>query len=54
MPLEKLDPPFMLFGRGSGFERAQVATPPSFGISLPGIQTVFARRQLADHFSTSL
>jgi hypothetical protein len=43
VPLEKLDRPLMLFRGGSGFERAQVPTPPSLGISLPGIQTELIR-----------
>ena len=42
VPLEKLDRPLMLFRGGSGFERAQVPTSPSFGISLSGVQTVLA------------
>jgi hypothetical protein len=43
MPLEVLNVAFMLFSRGAGLERAEVASLPGLGIDLAGIEPVFAR-----------
>jgi hypothetical protein len=49
MPLEILHFSLVLFGRGTGFERAQIAAPTSAGVLLSRVKSIFARRKFADH-----
>jgi hypothetical protein len=48
-PLEVLNGTLMLFGGGSGSERAQVSALAGFRILLARVQAIFAALQLSNH-----
>ena len=47
--LEELHGSLVLLGGGPACERAQVTSPPGPRVHFPGIQTVLAGLELADH-----
>jgi hypothetical protein len=49
MSLEELHLALMLFSRGTTAERPQVATLACFVVHLPGIETILAAFQFANH-----
>lgn len=49
MTFEILHGALVLFGRGAGLERAEVAALAGLRIGLARIEAIFARGQLADH-----
>src|SRR3954471_15339968 len=49
MPLEILHFPLVLFGCGTGFERAQVAPSTGAGVLLSRVKPIFAGGKFANH-----
>jgi len=53
MPLEILHFAFVLFGRGTRRECAEIAAFAGFAVLLALLQPVFTTLEFADHFDTS-
>jgi hypothetical protein len=54
MPLEILDRALVLLGGGSSVEGTEISTAFGLRINFPGVQTIFARTEFADHDSVLL